>query len=165
LKLGEYVRLGRGEDLSGGRERDALLADTFEAVVAAVYQDGGLEAARHVLSGLLNLDGKPREWTQTSARLLTQDFKSRLQEFCQSRGYGTPTYECLETSGPDHQRRFIMALMLHTHELLRATGSTKKEASLKAAEQVLTTCPTDEDLISFLESKGLSKTRNKEESV
>jgi ribonuclease III len=164
LDLGAAVRLGKGEDQSGGRERDALLADTFEAVIAAVYMDGGMDAARLVLTGLLNLGGKELEWSQTSKQLLTRDFKSRLQEFCQSRSFGTPTYECLETSGPDHQRRFIMALMIQGHELLRAPGSTKKEATLKAAEALLNMGQTDEELVQYLESKGV-KARLKDKSI
>lgn len=163
LGLGFFVRLGRGEDLSGGRERDSLLADLFEAVLAAIYYDGGLEEAKNFLrrildSGFLDIN----DWASTAERLITRDYKSRLQEICQSAGIGAPTYFCLDANGPDHQRRFTMALLIQNLEVSRADASTKKEATQLAAQSFLdrqsSSGLTMED---FLESLGLLKVKNK----
>lgn len=168
LGLGAFMRLGRGEDLSGGRSRDSLLADTFEAVLAAVYLDGGLEAVIKIVEKSFDArsDKLNGVWEQTTQGLLILDYKSRLQELCQSAGMGAPTYQCTEVNGPDHMRRFTMALTIQGKEILSADGSTKKEATQKAARTVLETYP-DEDLLHvWLASFGIkSRTRIKTQAT
>ncbi len=138
LGIGKYVRLGRGEESSGGRERDSLLADTLEAILAAIYIDGGLEASKCIVSRVLALFlTDAQEWASRSWNLITTDYKSRLQEFCQSLGFGTPSYSCLETLGPDHQKTFTMGLFIRGIEVSRAQASTKKEATQLAAQKLL----------------------------
>jgi ribonuclease-3 len=155
LNLGEAVRLGRGEDLSGGRLRDSLLADTFEAVLAAVYLDGGLSEVRRVLDSCL-IDFDHLELTDGGSEgLLLQDYKSRLQESCQSIGLGAPVYRCVEIRGPDHKRSFVMAVSVRELEIYRAEGATKKEATQKAARAVLDECPDVLALRQRLQSLGL----------
>ncbi len=156
LELGPVLRLGKGEDASGGRERDSLLADTFEAVLAAVYLDGGLKAARGVIQhlGLLPAGGLEAGDARFSA-LIERDAKSRLQELCQSLGYGAPTYDCLGSSGPDHKRCFTMALYVAGIEVIRAEGATKKEATQEAARALLLKGADCESLALYLEERGL----------
>ncbi|MBS1984139.1 MAG: ribonuclease III [Bdellovibrionales bacterium] len=156
LGLGLAVRLGRGEELSGGREREALLADVFEAVLAAVYLDAGLEEARRVI--LSCVDGVSSEGqlkSEITERLLRRDFKSRLQELCQSHALGAPSYRCVETRGPDHKKRFVMALVIQDREVLRSEGATKKEATQAAAQQLLDDARNGENLCPALEAKGV----------
>jgi ribonuclease-3 len=163
LNIGEYVRLGRGEDLSGGRKRDSLLADTVEAVLAAIYLDSGLEAVQAVIDQIFDVEllGSQSEWAEKSLTLLTQDSKSRLQEICQSAGLGAPTYICTEVSGPDHMRRFTMALVLQSKTILSCDGLTKKEATQRAAQIVLDKPMENTTLVEWLMSFGLkSKLKN-----
>jgi len=138
IHLGSFVRLGKGEDQSGGRIRDSLLGDTFEAIIAAIYLDGGIEAARKTLEQLFTVELSSTEsWEVKSLKLITQDSKSLLQEFFQSLGLGAPTYNCVETRGPDHSKRFVMGVTLQGKELGRSEGSTKKEATQKAARELI----------------------------
>lgn len=155
ISLGKAVRLGRGEELSGGRMRESLLADTFEAVLAAIYLDGGLDDARKVLlsviDGVNSVDQIP--WKEATEKLLRRDHKSRLQELCQGAGLGAPAYKCVETRGPDHQRRFVMALYVKDQEIIRAEGPTKKEATQTAARQLLDKATSPESLLTELQDK------------
>lgn len=157
VDLGAYLRLGRGEDLSGGRRRDSLLADTFEAVLAAIYLDTGLESVKKVIDQIFEVATVEAQsgWGEKSLTLLTQDFKSRLQEICQSAGLGAPTYVCTEVKGPDHLRRFTMALMIQGKVILSCDGLTKKEATQKGAELALEQQADKQLLIEWLLSFGL----------
>ena len=157
LDLGAYVRLGKGEDLSGGRDRDALLADALEAVIAAMYLDGGLQPLRKIIPRILDVNSSDTvTWATTSWNLITRDYKSRLQEYCQSAGLGAPTYQCKETSGPDHQKSFTMGLVIQNIEVIRADGLTKKEATQKAAQALLAEAQDCETgLMSFLQNMGV----------
>lgn len=157
LALGQAVRLGRGEDQSGGRERESLLADTFEAVMAALYLEVGLDRTRTlVLKHLgVNEGTDTSNWRQSTEKLLKGDFKSRLQELCQGLGLGAPVYRCLETRGPDHQRRFVMGVFLGDDELIRAEGATKKEATQKAARSLLEVAVGAEGLLLYLEKRNI----------
>ncbi len=131
LGIGDAVRLGRGEDRSGGRARPALLADTLEAVLAAVYLDGGFEAARGVVGRLLgsSLD---------SIRLRgTRDSKSILQEMLQGSHGVTPRYDLKATHGPDHQRVFVVEMLAGDHLRTQGEGRTKKLAEQDAASKAL----------------------------
>jgi ribonuclease III len=129
LGLGEYLRLGRGEEKTGGREKPALLADAFEAVLAAIYLDGGLQAAREVLRRVLLQQGVE----QTAGAITEADNKSALQEYLQARGESPAQYELAGQRGPDHRKIFEVALLLGGEKLAQAEGRTKKEAEQKAA--------------------------------
>jgi ribonuclease III len=133
LGLGEYLRLGRGEEKTGGRQKPALLADTFEAVVAAIYLDAGLAAAREFAARTL-LDAAV---AAEGSHLDLSDHKSALQELLQSRGLPPASYQVVRQEGPDHRKTFWVELQVA--EIVSATGSgaNKKEAEQSAAGQAL----------------------------
>ena len=133
LGLGEYLRLGRGEEKTGGREKPAILADAFEAVVAAVYLDAGLEAARAMLERALFTQALE----ERGARIADSDRKSALQEFLQGRGQPPAQYRLKSESGPDHQKVFQVEVWVNGDRLARGEGSTKKEAEQRAAQSAL----------------------------
>jgi ribonuclease-3 len=132
LELGDYLRLGRGEALSGGRTKPSLLADAYEAVLAAVYLDGGAEAARAVISRLhSNALSGARE---TSA---PNDFKSRLQTHVQSELNIQPRYEIIGESGPAHDKVFTARVVVDDEPLGQGEGGSKKSAEQEAARTAL----------------------------
>jgi ribonuclease III len=133
LRLGEHLRLGRGEEKTGGREKPALLADAVEAVIAAIYLDGGLEAAREVLRRILF----EQALEERGERIAESDRKSALQEFLQGRGQPTAEYRLARESGPDHQKKFQIEVWVGGLCLASAEGSTKKEAEQRAAHSAL----------------------------
>ncbi len=125
--IGQWLLLGKGEDKSGGRAKPSILADAFEALVAAVYLDGGFEAARTFVERLLG--GRI-----TSAEIKNFfDFKTRLQETSQARLRATPTYRVVQELGPDHDKQFVVAVTIADDEWGRAVGKSKKEAEQNAA--------------------------------
>lgn len=129
LRLGEHLRLGRGEEKTGGREKPALLADAFEAVVAAIYLDAGLAAAREMLrTTLFELALEERGST-----LFETDRKSALQEFLQGRGEPPAEYRLAAESGPDHQKTFEVEVWVNGSCMASGQGNTKKEAEQRAA--------------------------------
>lgn len=128
MGLGPALRLGRGEELSGGRSKPSLLADAMEAVVAAVYLDGGFEAARQVVWRLLEL---PDEQVHAG------DAKSTLQQRIQADHRATPEYRLVQEVGPDHDKTFVVEVHLQGERLGAGVGRTKKEAEQRAAAQVL----------------------------
>ena len=133
LHLGDYIRLGHGEERSGGRERPSILADAVEAVIAAMYLDGGLEPAQrfiltHILNGLA--EGEIHH---------VADYKTELQERVQRHAGQTLSYTVCAESGPDHNKTFTMAVLLNGSEIGRGTGRTKKEAEQSAARCALET--------------------------
>jgi len=132
LGLGEHLRLGRGEEKTGGRVKPALLADAFEAVVAAIYLDGGLEPARDLLQKTVFL-----QVTENGDRISESDRKSALQEFLQGKGGQLAEYRLAGESGPDHQKTFLVEVWVKGERLSSAEGSTKKEAEQKAARRAL----------------------------
>lgn len=130
LQLGGVLRLGRGEERSGGREKPRLLASALEACVAAVFLDGGNEAAMRLCRALFENrleQGRPGE----------RDFKTRVQELLQRRGQKPPVYDMLAATGPDHARSFEVALRLDGATLSRGEGRSKLEAEQLAAERYL----------------------------
>jgi len=129
LGLGEWLKLGRGEDRSGGRNKPSILADSFEALVASVYLDGGLPAAWQLVGRLLSVR------IETVELKGFYDFKTRLQEFCQAHLKATPTYGVLAEVGPDHDKRFVVSVTLAGREWGRAAGRSKKEAEQMAAAE------------------------------
>jgi len=142
LELGHYLRLGRGEEKSGGRGKTALLVDALEAILAAIYLDGGLEVAREfVLRNVISPELDRME--RGGGTLPITDFKSALQEAVQSLGLPQPAYVLVEEIGPEHSKTFTVEARLHTREkngdfVGRAKGSTKKTAEQDAARQLLT---------------------------
>jgi len=133
MHLGEHFRLGRGEEKTGGRDKPALLADAFEAVIAAVYLDGGLEAARGVLHRVLF----EQALEERGERMAESDRKSALQEFLQGRGQPPAEYRLAGESGPDHQKKFQIEVWVSGACMASAEGSTKKEAEQRAARSAL----------------------------
>jgi ribonuclease-3 len=132
LAIGEHLRLGRGEEKTGGREKPALLADAFEAVVAAIYLDGGLDPARELLKKTVLVQA-----SEDGERISESDRKSALQEFLQGRGGQLAEYRLAGESGPDHQKTFLVQVWVRGECMSSAEGSTKKEAEQKAARQAL----------------------------
>ncbi len=131
LDLGRYLRLGRGEALTGGRSRESNLADAFEAVIGALYIQAGLEAARGFILGQLRA-----EITEAACGSNFRDYKTRLQEVLQGRG-DKPTYEVTSIAGPDHGREFTVAVYAGGKLLGRGQGHSKKAAEQTAARQAL----------------------------
>ena len=127
LGLGEFIRLGRGEETTGGRDKSSILADTFEAVLGAVYLDLGIEVSRELILRLL--DEQLAEAAELGAGL---DWKTSLQELTAEFGIGVPTY-AIEESGPDHAKRFEAQVVLSNKHYGHGTGSNKKEAEQQAA--------------------------------
>ena len=139
LRLGEHLRLGRGEEKTGGREKQTLLADAFEAVVAAVYLDAGLGAARELLQRILF----EQALEERGERIAESDHKSALQEFLQGRGQAPAEYRLAGERGPDHQKTFHVEIWINGERLARGEGSTKKEAEQQAARSALEQLDSD----------------------
>lgn len=154
LDLGQFLKMGRGESLQGGQDRDSALADMLEALLAAVYLDQGLEVARvfclKVMLPRLSLEGK--EWENLEKTLLEKDAKSRLQELFQQNGLGTPRYVCLNEDSVSSQGPFMMALFLGDNEIDRMESTSKKEATQLLAQRLLAMDP--EKLVGSLLEKG-----------
>jgi ribonuclease-3 len=132
LQLGDHLILGRGEEKTGGRFKQALLADAYEALIAALYLDGGLEAAQAFLLREM------REALDTGAAPgFTQDFKSALQERLQALGAPLPEYRVAGESGPDHRKTFSVDVLVSGEVLGSASGKAKKEAEQEAARIAL----------------------------
>jgi ribonuclease-3 len=132
IGLGRYLRLGKGEDENGGRERDANLCDAFEALVGALCLDNGLHAVEEFLHPLLK-DETERVLTADSDR----DPKSRFQEWSQAERGITPHYRTLKASGPDHARTFVVAVYVGDDVYGKGQGSSKQLAARAAAEMAL----------------------------
>ncbi|MBS2022950.1 MAG: ribonuclease III [Deltaproteobacteria bacterium] len=132
IRLGELIMLGRGEERSGGRDKQNLLADAMEAVVAAVYLSAGLERASEVVDRLL----KPL-FEQAVAGSLGRDFKTELQERLQAEFRQAPQYRLLAAPGPQHARTFEVEVVFQEVVLGHGTGRTKKEAEQEAARGAL----------------------------
>jgi ribonuclease-3 len=129
LGIGKYLLLGRGEEKTGGRTKPALLADAYEALIAAVYLDGGLEAARgfvrrSLVEGAIAVEAE---------RLGHTDHKSALQEYLQSRGMTPGSYHVIAETGPDHQKTFRVEVRIAGQVTAMGSGRTKKEAEQSAA--------------------------------
>jgi ribonuclease-3 len=133
LQLGDHLRLGRGEEKTGGRDKQTLLADAFEAVIAAVYLDAGLDAAREVLRKTLF----QHAIEEGGERMDESDRKSALQELLQGRGQLPAEYRVARESGPDHRKTFVIEVWVKGSCLASAEGGTKKEAEQRAARKAL----------------------------
>jgi ribonuclease-3 len=136
LDLGEFLILGRGEEKTGGRFKQAIIADCYEALIAAVYLDGGIDAARRFIeTQFAELIEEARRTGAEAA--FTDDWKSALQEWLQSRGRGLPAYRLAEELGPAHRRRFVVEVVVEGESIARAEGKSKKEAAQSAARAAL----------------------------
>ncbi|MDR2141295.1 MAG: ribonuclease III [Deltaproteobacteria bacterium] len=133
IGLGQFLVMGAGEESSGGREKDSILADALEALIGAYYLSNGARAARALV----------RRWWRPLISSLDQrnphfdDYKTRLQELTQSRGLGVPKYELVKASGPENDRIFTMAVSIPGSPTFRSNGRTKKAASQLAAKALL----------------------------
>ena len=131
LALGQWIFLGRGEEQAGGRQKRSLLANAFEALIGAIYLDGGFTAAFDVTERLF----LPIIVEVPSAA--SKDYKSRLQELAQAKLQIAPSYTVLSEQGPDHAKTFEVAILIGEQEYGRAFGRSKKEAQQNAAERAL----------------------------
>lgn len=133
LKLGEFLLLGRGEEMSGGREKKALLANALEALIAAVYLDGGIEPAQKFVSNCIFGEFHTAE----QALGAVPDYKSALQEMAQSLKLPQPRYSIVEERGPQHAKTFLVEARVGRDWVSQAEGLSKKSAGQKAAQEVL----------------------------
>ena len=124
--IGDFLQLGKGEERSGGREKDSLLADALESIIAAVYLDAGFADAQKMVKRLFS--------PLIASSPLVIDFKSEVQELCQKQGLGVPTYRTVSEEGPDHDKRFEVSLSLNGKTLASAHGRSIKEAEQAAAK-------------------------------
>ena len=126
INLGEYLRLGRGEERCGGRTRPSVVSDAFEAVIAALYLDGGMEVARNFILPFIT-EGKHAE----------ADYKTRLQEIVQQNPEEKLSYVVEQESGPDHDKHFVVAVRFNSDKVARGEGRSKKVAEQHAAREAL----------------------------
>lgn len=130
IELGGVLKIGRSEMLSGGRRKDALLGDGMEAVIAAIYKDGGFEIAKTII---IKLWGDRIKNVKVDAR----DAKTMLQEWAQARGQSPPNYEVISRSGPDHAPDFLVKVILASGETSEAMAGSKRQAEQMAAKALL----------------------------
>lgn len=131
LGIGEYLKLGKGEDKNGGRDRDSILADAFEAVLAAIYLDGGIEPAKnHVMNTVLR-DLKHHEEDTF------KDYKTTLQEIIQRNPEESVSYFLIDETGPDHNKSFTVEVRMNSNVIGTGSGKNKKQAEQMAAKQAL----------------------------
>jgi len=136
LGLGEFLILGRGEEKTGGRRKHAIIADCYEALIAAIFLDGGIAPAQAFIQrqfqGLIDQAGRTGVYAE-----FTEDYKSALQECLQREGRGLPVYRLAAEIGPAHRRRFEVEILVGSDVLARAEGKSKKEAAQTAAKAAL----------------------------
>jgi ribonuclease-3 len=138
IRLGDYLYLGKGEEASGGRDKPANLAGALEAVIAAVYLDRDLTATRELVLKLFHA-----ELRKVIERNNEVDYKSELQEFVQSKYHSTPSYRLIEATGPDHDKKFIVEVMVGDAVMGRGMGKSKKIAEAEAARSALQQLPAN----------------------
>ena len=131
-EMGDVILLGVGEEKTGGRKKDSLLANLFEAVIAAIYLDGGIDPARKLIEGTFREDIRAID----EENLLFQDYKTALQEVAQAKGLPLPDYNVVAEVGPDHDKRFVVEVKVGG-QTSRGEGSSKKEAQQQAARHAL----------------------------
>lgn len=139
LGVNQYLRIGKGEELSGGREKDSLIADACEAIIAAIYLDKGIEIAREFiinnLSTKIEATGKGKSYN---------DYKTRLQEYIQKGTVAVIKYMVVSESGPDHDKRFETEVNINEKCYGRGSGKSKKEAEQNAAKAALSSLGVDD---------------------
>ena len=137
IELGKYLFMGRGEENTGGRERDSITSDALEALIGAIYLDGGFANAKEfILKFVLN---------DLEHKKLFYDSKTILQEIVQARGTELLSYELLEETGPDHNKTFQVAALIGSQEISRGFGRTKKAAEQRAAYQAILKLKAEEN--------------------
>jgi len=134
LDLGNYLQLGKGEESSGGRKRQSNLANTFEALLGAILLDQGINSVKDLLNKILYA-----HTLQPYAKIHGQNYKATLQEFTQFEHKKLPHYHLLESSGPDHEKKFIVQVILDDKVLGMGTGRSKKTAEMEAAKKACET--------------------------
>jgi ribonuclease III len=130
LNVGPLLRIGKGEELSGGRDKPSILAGTFEAILGGVYQDGGYESARAVVERFFAADF-------TTKTLGQHDYKTRLQEISQMLFHAPPIYRIVAEMGPDHEKLFVTEIAVGGKVLGKGAGKSKKQSEQEAAKQAL----------------------------
>jgi ribonuclease III len=133
IRLGEYIRLSRGEEKTGGRNKRAIVADAYEAIIGAIYVDGGIAAAATFVDRQI---GELLE-SPEAKNLTSSDFKSLLQERLHDLGRPEPVYEVVDEIGPDHRKTFVVQVVILDQVIAQASGQTKKEAQQEAARLAL----------------------------
>ena len=130
LDLGSLMRIGKGEELSGGRSKPSILAGAFEAVLGAVYRDGGYQPAQQVVERYFGAD-------VTAKRLGQHDYKTRLQEISQMLFRAPPVYQVVSETGPDHEKFFVTEISVGGNVLGKGEGRSKKQSEQAAAKKAL----------------------------
>ena len=126
INLGDYLNLGKGEETTGGRKRPSILSDAFEAVIGAIFLDGGMEPAKKFVLHFVD-----------AAHLSLQDYKTLLQEIIQQNPGEKLSYVVTDESGPDHDKQFTMEVHLNSNVIGKGTGKSKKHAEQAAAKEAL----------------------------
>ena len=129
--LPEFILLGRGEEMMGGRTRPSILADAFEALIAAIYLDGGMEAAREFVLPFV------MDTLESESKIRFHDYKTALQEIVQKNPEEKLSYVLVEESGPDHNKRFEVEVRLNSNVIGHGVGKSKKDAEQMAAKEAL----------------------------
>jgi len=142
LQLGELLRLGKGEERSGGRTKESILAAAFEAVLGGIYWDGGYEAAHRVVERHFTREIRHR-------RLGLRDHKTRLQEISQMLFHAPPAYTLVEETGPSHEKRFVTEIAVGGKILGRGEGKNKKQSEQQAAKMALEALKRDDETSSL----------------
>ena len=137
LNLGQFLRLGRGEEKTGGRDKPALLVNALEAVVAALYRDGDIEAARDFIARYI----VPQDLEAATGELFSVDYKSALQEHLQAERTPPAEYRVVEESGPEHQKTFTVEALAGDNLIAQGRGGSKKAAEQEAARLILEKLP------------------------
>ena len=132
LEIPAHLRLGNGEELTGGRNKPSIVSDALEAVLGAIYLDGGLEHARRVI-----LEHVIRLLEEARVDETDKDYKTRLQEYVQKGHIGMLEYECMDEAGPEHQKRFTICVRLSGEAIGEGTGLNKQSAGQEAARAAL----------------------------
>lgn len=132
INLGKYLLLGKGEENTGGRNRDSILADAFEAIIGALYIDGGIEVAREFI-----ISNLAESIELASKGSLFRDYKTHLQELMQSKSSDKITYNVVNTYGPDHDKTFDVEVVTSDKVIGTGRGKSKKEAEQNAAKQAI----------------------------
>jgi dsRNA-specific ribonuclease len=130
--LGDYLRLGKGEEASGGSDKPSLLADAFEAVIAAIYLDGGFDIVQNLISRLFD-----PLIVEVDRSNIYRDHKTTLQELSQVRFREVPRYTLISESGPDHSKTFVVQMEIAGAITTIGSGKNKKEAEQQAAHEAL----------------------------
>jgi ribonuclease-3 len=131
-RLNEYMLMGKGEEAKGGRYRHSITSDLVEALIAAVFIDGGIEAAMKTVHKLMDYTIE-----KECSEPVISDYKTQLQELCQKNGEGTPYYRIIKEEGPDHDKTFTAGVFIGGKQIAEGVGKTKKEAESAAAADAL----------------------------